>query len=132
MASRPDGLGFDSWGTLCGALVHQSGFHEAGRPTTNTKERRRKMKKIVEKTVRMEVLATVTFPPGAPDTSDDMAIQMAMSAVTQSHEVDCGLQDKVLWAKVYAEISDDDCVVNEVEIGNEDGRWDDYPQRQWA
>jgi hypothetical protein len=67
----------------------------------------------IEKTVRMTVTAKVTFPSEAPDTSDDMAIDMAMSAVTQFHEVDCGVVERVLWAEVFADVSDDDCEVLE-------------------
>jgi len=67
----------------------------------------------IEKTVRMTVTAKVTFPSEAPDTSDDMAMDMAMSAVTQFHEVDCGEHSRVLWAEVFADVSDDDCEIVE-------------------
>ena len=65
----------------------------------------------ITREVTLTVAVTVKFPDGAPDTSADMAKAMAMSAVTPFHEVDCGEVGRVRWAKVYAEVSDDECEV---------------------
>ena len=65
-------------------------------------------------TVLMKVTTTIEFPPEARDTSDKMAIELAMTAVSQLHEVDCGPVGKIVWAKVYSEVSDDECEVVEV------------------
>jgi hypothetical protein len=69
------------------------------------------------KTVKMEVTVTLT-PPLGHDLSDDRAIELAMSAVTQSIEVDCGRDigatfNRIAWAKVHADVSDRDCEVIE-------------------
>lgn len=69
------------------------------------------------KTVKMEVTVTV-IPPKGQDLSDELAVELAMSAVTQSHEVECGRDigpnyNRIAWAKVYAEVLDDDCEVVE-------------------
>ena len=65
------------------------------------------------KTVQMTVTATVEFPDDAPDTSDEMAMQLAMSAVTQFHEVDCGEHSHVIWARIFADVTDNECEVME-------------------
>lgn len=69
------------------------------------------------KTVKMQVTVTVT-PPKGQELSDERAVGLAMSAVTQSHEVECGRDigptfNRTAWANVYAEVSDVDCEVIE-------------------
>lgn len=69
------------------------------------------------KTIRMEVTVTVE-PPRGHEISNEEAISLAMSSVTQSHQVECGRDrgpdhDLIAWAKVYAEVSDVDCEVVE-------------------
>jgi hypothetical protein len=66
----------------------------------------------MSKTVQMTVTVTVE-PPEGIEITKDRAIELAMSAVTQFHEVDCGPPGRIKWAKVYAEVSDNDCEVVE-------------------
>jgi hypothetical protein len=70
-----------------------------------------------QKTVRMEVTVTVE-PPKGQTLTDEKAIELAMSSVNQSHQVECGRDvgphhNLIAWAKVYAEVSDHDCEVIE-------------------
>ena len=62
------------------------------------------MKYEVEMTVIVQV-----EPPEGIEISSDRAIELAMTSVTQFHEVDCGPTGKIKWAKVYAEVCDQDC-----------------------
>jgi len=67
--------------------------------------------------VKMEVTVTVT-PPKGQTLNTQQAIELAMSAVTQRHEVACGRDigenyDRTAWAEIYAEVSDSDCEVIE-------------------
>ncbi len=63
--------------------------------------------------VTMTVYVTVEFPDKAHDTSKERAVELAMSAVTQYHQVDCGPVGRIVWADVYAEVSDDNCVAED-------------------
>lgn len=72
----------------------------------------------MSKTVEMMVTVTVE-PPEGETLSDEKAIELAMSSVTQNHEVafgrECvpGRYNRMTWAKGYAEVSEDDCKVIE-------------------
>ena len=67
------------------------------------------------KVVQMEVTVTVT-PPKGMEIDDQEAIELAMQAVTQHQQVQCGIETDpklITWADVYAEVSDADCEVIE-------------------
>ena len=70
-----------------------------------------------KRTVQMTVTAVVTLPDNQPAV-EDVVKSMAMSAITQHHEVACGRDvgpnyDRTAWADVYAEVSDTDCEIIE-------------------
>jgi len=63
----------------------------------------------------IDVLAhvRVEVPVGVQVTAD-RAVELAMSAVTQFHEVDCGDSvGPIRWAGIHAEVEDNECVVIE-------------------
>lgn len=64
--------------------------------------------------VKMEVMATVEFPDSVAETMTyEDALSKAMGAVSQFHESDCGPPGRLLWAKVWTEVSDHDCEIIE-------------------
>ena len=69
--------------------------------------------------VTVEMTVTVTVEPPAGQSPDDEAIKdMAMSAVSQFHEVECGRgvgphENAIAWAKVYAEVTEEECEIVE-------------------
>lgn len=60
--------------------------------------------------VKMEVTATVEPPEGVV-LSEEEAIELAMGAVTQFQEIQCGRDVHPIFAKVHAEVSEDDCEI---------------------
>jgi hypothetical protein len=69
------------------------------------------------KTVTMQVTVTVEQPQGQ-ELSDERATELAMSAVAQFHEVEFGRDsgpgyNRISWAKIYAEVSEEDCEVHD-------------------
>jgi hypothetical protein len=72
----------------------------------------------MDRTIEMLVTVTVTPPEGIKLT-DERAIELAMSSVTQFHEVECGRKqtetsNTIAWAKVHAEVSDSDCIIEKI------------------
>jgi len=62
--------------------------------------------------VRVEV-------PVGVEVNSDRAVELAMSAVTQFHEVDCGDSvGRIRWAGIHADVEDSECEV----IESPDGR----------
>ena len=66
------------------------------------------------KTVKMEVMVTVT-PPNGHSVSDELAVELAMQSVTQIQHVEYGRNsdNQIEWANLYSEVSDTDCEVIE-------------------
>ena len=69
------------------------------------------------KTVTMQVTVTVEQPQGQ-ELSDARATELAMSAVSQFHEVEFGRESgpgysRISWAKIYAEVLEEDCEVQD-------------------
>ena len=70
----------------------------------------------------IDVLAHVRVEvPVGVEVNWDRAVELAMSAVTQFHEVDCGDSvGHIRWAGIHADVEDNECVV----INSPDsGRW---------
>lgn len=67
-----------------------------------------------DRVVKLTVTATIT-PPEGIELTDEEAISLSMSCVHQFFEVDCrrDASKPLAWAKVYAEVSDSDCEIEE-------------------
>ncbi len=69
------------------------------------------------KTVTMQVTVTVEQPQGQ-ELSDERATELATTAVAQFHEVEFGRDsgpgyNRISWARIYAEVSEEDCEVHD-------------------
>lgn len=67
-------------------------------------------------TVEFPVSVTIEWPEGI-EYSDELAIDVAQSAVSSSYDRNVGPSGKIVWAKCYAEVNGDNAEVVE---GGED------------
>jgi Flp pilus assembly protein TadG len=67
---------------------------------------------MATKYVTMQVTVTVEYPDQLA-LDDETIITAAMSSLSQSYETDVGPMGKIVWAKCFSEVHEEDCEVSD-------------------